>query len=72
MKVVTWSERRGRFMLELPGGSGLLVVDRLGEEWAWEYKARNPRDDVRGRAANAEEGMAKAFKAATRAGMVEA
>lgn len=72
MKVVTWSERRGRFMLELPGGNGLLLVDRLGNEWAWEYKARNPRDDVRGTAPTAESGMTRAFNAAVRAGMVEA
>lgn len=73
MKVLTWNEKRGRFMLELPGGRGFLLVERLESgEWAWEYNAPNPRDDVRGRAATAEAGMTHAYNAAKRDGMVEA
>jgi hypothetical protein len=73
MKVVTWSERRGRFVLELPASRALLIVERLASgEWAWEYNAPTPRDDVRGRAPTAEVGMTKAFNAAVRAGMVDA
>lgn len=72
MKAITWSERRGRYILELSAGGGLLVVERMPSgDYAWEFNAKNPRDDVRGTAPTAEVGMTKAFNAAVRAGLVE-
>lgn len=73
MKALIWNKKRGCFMLELPGERGFLLVERLQEgEWAWEYNAEDPRQDVRGRAATAEAGMTLAFNAAKRDGRVEA
>ncbi len=73
MKILTWNEKAGLYVLNLPKHAGFLVVERQPSgEYAWEYNAPSPRDDVRGRAATAQEGMEKAMKAAKRAGMVDA
>jgi hypothetical protein len=72
MKILTWNKRHGRYAVDL-GDAGWLSVESLrGGEWAWEYVAPSPRDDVRGTAKTKEEAMEKAHKAAIRAGLVEA
>jgi len=73
MKVRKWDGANGRYVLDLPGSRGWLVVFRIDSgNWAWEFNAPNARDDVRGTAVTAELAMERAYKAAVRAGMVDA